>query len=185
MIWLGAALAAPVVEVDAGLTWARTGSEIPIVADPPNWSGLQTIVGSSPIGGLALGWRFGAASVGLYGQAFWTPRPREYRNGHLAPLGHVRMAAWYAGGWSRFHFGPELHAGLGLGLCGMRFRTSDSFHIDLDRGPGVSGELGWTHSSGLGLSLRATGHLLRETGPLDTDWAGGELGVRLRWALVP
>ena len=42
----------------------------------------------------------------------------------------------------RYGFGPGLHAGAGLGLAGIRFRTSDSFVITRKPGLGISAELG-------------------------------------------
>ena len=188
MILCGLAAAAPLAEVGAGINYAQTGSQIPVVSDPPNWSGTQTIGGWSPLIHAGVGMAVaGDWSVWGFGQLWWSPAPDERRDGALAPPANVRLAGLHAGLTARRSFGPGLHAGAGLGMAGIRFRTSDSFVVTRKPGLGLSAELGWLHEldSGLGVgaSLVSTGHVVPSGGPFDTLWSGGEVGLRLR--LVP
>ncbi len=181
------ATAEPLAEAGAGLSYAQTRSEIPVVSDPPNWSGRQVIAGWSPLvhAGVGMGVTEDI-SVWGFGQLWWAPSPDERRDGALAPPANVRLAGLHAGMTMRYGFGPGLHAGAGLGLAGIRFRTSDSFVITRKPGLGISAELGWERELGSGLGLGAsivtTAHLVPEGGPLDTRWSGGEVGLRLRVA---
>lgn len=182
---LGAtAWADPVVEAGAGVAYAKAGSTIPVVSDPANWSGLMVIEGWAPMAHAAAGMRYDRVSILGETSFWWAPAPREFRNGHLAPPENVLLAGAYLGVSARLHFGPGLHAGAGLGIAGVRFRTSDSFVITRKPGPGVSAELGWTHALesglGLGVALSTTGHVIRQGGPIETRWSGSEVGLRVR-----